>query len=287
MFASAPMVLVFDCFGVLTGASCWYSMERTGVQVWPQPTAQPPGGCRDGRVRVHSLGRHAAQTPRSSARSPPAGHRPKRAHWPGRLLASQSALLPVSPFALTWHAVLTGGPLPASSWLSHLMFRASTAAALRTCVEEHDGRWCATTLYNQLETTEKARASYRLGTAMSGIAGELVLSAHVLTHRQTLFGSIAGHRGDLVGVRRQVSPPTSPPKDSRLAPTIRPEPGMASNFVDRDRGLWQPVHTCEKPGTGQSIAWRPQWCRSNSSPMTRPSTTNLRPPARLSRPGLR
>jgi hypothetical protein len=64
------------------------------------------------------------------------------------------------------------------------------------------GEWRATKLYHQIETTEKAAASYRLGTTFAGVAGDLALGFRILTHRQTLLGRSSGRRGDLYG-RRQ------------------------------------------------------------------------------------
>jgi hypothetical protein len=127
-----------------------------------------------------------------------------RGPTPGQfsVASSATALVPVPAVALTWHAIYTGGPLPASAnWWSHLTYRSACAATLWACVEARHGEWRATSLYRDIETTDKAQASYRIGTLMAGVAGEFALDIQGLTHRQTMFGSSSGQRGDLVGRR--------------------------------------------------------------------------------------
>jgi hypothetical protein len=103
---------------------------------------------------------------------------------------------------LSWHAVYTGGPLPAgSSFRSRLMYRATTEAMLWACLEATAGEWRATQLYHQIETTEKAQSSYRLGTTFAGVASDVALGVPLLVHRETLFGKSSGQRGDLLGFR--------------------------------------------------------------------------------------
>jgi len=81
------------------------------------------------------------------------------------------------------------------------MYRASTEAMLRAYLEVTAGQWRATELYHQLETSEKAQASYRIGTICAGVASHLGLGLPLLVHRETLFGKSSGKRGDLLGLR--------------------------------------------------------------------------------------
>jgi hypothetical protein len=108
----------------------------------------------------------------------------------------------VPAILISWHAVFTGGPLPAASTAFHRMtYRLSSEAAVWACLDGSTGQWRATALYHHLETTEKSHASYRLGSTLAGVASDLVLDIPLLVHRQTLFGRSSGPRGDLLGLR--------------------------------------------------------------------------------------
>jgi hypothetical protein len=114
--------------------------------------------------------------------------------------APTSVSVPI--LVLVWHAIFTGGSLPAASTpMSRLMFRLSTLRAMQAALEIGPDGWRATELYRLIETSEKSGISYRIGTVMAGVAADLVLNIPLLTHRQALFGSSTGKRGDLVGRR--------------------------------------------------------------------------------------
>jgi hypothetical protein len=114
----------------------------------------------------------------------------------------QSTLIPVSALALTWSAVATGGALPQTAhWWSRFMFRMSSIANLWACVEEQNGEWRATTLYQKIETSDKGQCSYRVGTIMTGIAAKYSLDLVALIHRQTQFSSSNLSRADFIARR--------------------------------------------------------------------------------------
>lgn len=113
-----------------------------------------------------------------------------------------STSISVSRMALNWAALTTGGALPpAASWRSRLMLRLSSMTNLWAFVEAQDNEWRATTLYRQIETSDKSQASYRVGTVMAGIAGRYSLGIVNLIHRQTQFQPSSSSRGDFVGRR--------------------------------------------------------------------------------------
>jgi hypothetical protein len=105
--------------------------------------------------------------------------------------------------ALTWGAINIGGALPpAANWWNRFMFRISSIANLWAFVEAQNDEWRATTVYRQIETSDKGQASYRIGTLMAGIAGHYALDIDGLIHRQTQFGSSSLSRADFLGRRR-------------------------------------------------------------------------------------
>jgi hypothetical protein len=113
-----------------------------------------------------------------------------------------STPISVSRMALNWAALTTGGALPpAASRQSRLMWRLSSMTNLWAFVEAQDNEWRATTLYRQIETSDKSQASYRVGTVMAGIAGRYSLGIVNLIHRQTQFQPTSSSRGDFVGRR--------------------------------------------------------------------------------------
>jgi hypothetical protein len=97
-------------------------------------------------------------------------------------------------------AYYCGGPLPSSSAAAERRaFRASAAKAMNAFLSESGGWWYPTGLIRDIETSEKALAAYRVGTTLAGVVAASALSIPLLTHRQTLFGSSSGPRGDLLG----------------------------------------------------------------------------------------
>lgn len=113
----------------------------------------------------------------------------------------ETRAIAVSRLRLQWHAAFTGGALPAaSSYRQRLAWRRSCVQQVGACLEAVAGHWRASALYHGLESTDKGVASYRLGTSQAGFFAHRELGIKVLQHRQAIFGSSSGPRGDLVGL---------------------------------------------------------------------------------------
>jgi hypothetical protein len=101
-------------------------------------------------------------------------------------------------------AVTVGGPVRGTAWhrsLRRAGIAGSVLAALAGAGRTHP--LATTTLYRQLETTEKSGVSFRLGMAFAALAAEHVLSVRLLEHlnrSNAVLAQGSQRRADLFGM---------------------------------------------------------------------------------------
>jgi len=113
--------------------------------------------------------------------------------------------LPVTTADLARAAVTVGGPVRGTAW-RRTQRRVAIIATVHAALAEKRGTHPVrtSTLYQQLETTEKSGVSFRLGMAFAAVVAERVLEIAMLEHlnhtNSLLFPSGGKRRADLFGL---------------------------------------------------------------------------------------